>query len=189
MSKKKFLLVLSTVFVMGACSRQTTSASSQANPNAPAVKTAIAEVKDSQGAPVGTAKLQEVPGGVRVMIELKGLPPGTHGAHIHENGKCDSPAFTTAGGHFNPLGKEHGSMNPKGEHVGDLGNVQVGQGGNGTLDAVAKEATLNPSGKTSLLGPNGTAIVIHADPDDLKSNPAGNAGKRIACGVITVVTQ
>jgi len=137
------------------------------------------------GTPVGTATLSETRDGVSVRFQLKGLAPGTHGAHVHAVGKCEPPGFTTAAGHLNTTAKQHGHKNPAGWHLGDVGNVAARA--DGTVDAtlVVRGATLAP-GPMSLLGPNGsTALVIHANPDDEMTDPAGNAGPRIACGVLT----
>ncbi len=144
---------------------------------------AKAELKDAKGQPVGEATLTQTPQGVRIAFNLKDLPPGEHGLHIHEAGKCEAPDFKTAGAHFNPSGKHHGSMNPQGEHAGDLGNLTVNRSGTARTVVVAKAVTLEP-GDNSLLKEGGTSLVIHADKDDLKTDPAGNAGARIACGVI-----
>jgi Cu-Zn family superoxide dismutase len=111
------------------------------------------------------------------------MPPGKHGIHVHAVGRCEAPEFKTAGAHFNPTDKQHGLQNPAGAHSGDLPNLVVDQEGRGKATFTAKGATLG-EGKGSLLGPEGTALVIHADPDDEKTDPAGNSGARIACGVI-----
>jgi superoxide dismutase, Cu-Zn family len=111
------------------------------------------------------------------------LPPGKHGIHIHSAAKCDPPAFTTSGGHLNPAGKKHGLHSPEGAHAGDLPNLEVGKNGKGKGTFTAKGVTLG-EGEGSLFGPDGTALVIHADPDDEKTDPGGNSGARIACGPI-----
>ena len=147
---------------------------------APAAK---ATLHDAQGKEVGTAKLAEVPGGVSVHVQVASLPPGKHGIHVHAAGKCEGPDFKTAGPHFNPTGKKHGAHNPEGAHVGDMPNLDVGKDGKASATFTAKGAKLG-EGEGSLLGPDGTAIVIHADPDDEKTDPAGNSGARIACGVV-----
>lgn len=145
---------------------------------------AVAELINSEGAFVGIAILTELPEGVRIQLKAEGLPPGEHALHIHETGRCEPPDFRSAGGHFNPFGKAHGLENPKGPHAGDLPNVTVPENGSLDVDLVAGEVTLKPGAPHSLLDADGSALVIHAGPDDLTSDPAGNAGPRIACGVI-----
>lgn len=144
---------------------------------------ARATLKDAKGATVGTARLASAGDGVSVELEVAGLPAGTHAFHVHALGKCDPPDFTSAGPHLNPAGKKHGARNPEGHHLGDLPNVVVGAGGKGEARTVVKGATLAP-GPASLLGPQGTALVVHEKPDDEMTDPAGNAGARIACGVV-----
>ena len=139
---------------------------------------AVAMLHDSAGAEVGRATAIEVGGGLRVTVDARGIPAGTHGAHIHTVGACDAPGFTTAGGHWNPTQRQHGSMNPNGQHEGDLPNLVIGSDGRGTLGAVVPGATM-----AGLLDADGAALVVHAGPDDLMTDPAGNSGGRIACGV------
>lgn len=147
--------------------------------------TAKADIKNAAGEVIGAAMLSEQPeGGVAIDLTVSGLTPGEHGIHIHENGKCDPPDFKSAGGHFNPTGKHHGFSNPEGHHSGDLPNLTVGADGKVSGRIVAKDVTLNP-GPNSLLKEGGTSLVIHAGPDDEKTDPAGNSGARVACGVIT----
>lgn len=145
---------------------------------------AQAELINSQGEKVGSAMLTEGPGGVKILLKVSTLPPGLHGFHIHAVGKCDPPGFTSAGGHFNPQGKKHGLKSPEGAHAGDLPNLLVGSEGAVQVEVMAAQVTLG-SGPNSLFHPGGTALVIHANPDDEMTDPAGNAGARIACGVIT----
>ncbi len=142
-----------------------------------------ASLKNADGKDVGTATFTPAQGGVAVQVQVANLPPGMHGIHIHTAAKCDPPDFKTAGGHFNPLGKKHGLHNPEGAHAGDMPNLDVGKDGKAKATFTAKGATLG-EGEGSLFGPDGTALVIHADPDDEKTDPAGNSGARIACGVI-----
>ena len=146
--------------------------------------TAKADLTNSKGENVGTAKLKENPKGVSVALVVSNLPPGVHGFHIHAVGKCEPPDFKSAGGHFNPEGKKHGWENPEGHHAGDLHNLTVDANGNAKVKVVVTGVTL-ADGPNSLFQAQGTALVIHADPDDNKTDPAGNAGPRIACGVIT----
>ncbi len=145
--------------------------------------TAKAELKDAKGQVVGQATLTDSPNGVLVHVALTGMPAGPHAFHIHETGACEAP-FTSAGGHFNPGAKQHGMANPMGMHAGDLPNIQIPTDGALTFDAMARDVTLG-SGANSLFKTGGTAIVIHAAGDDYKTNPAGAAGARIACGVIS----
>ncbi|ABS28248.1 superoxide dismutase family protein [Anaeromyxobacter sp. Fw109-5] len=140
-------------------------------------------LKDAGGKEVGTATFTSGEGGVKVDVVVAGLTPGKHGIHVHAVGKCEPPDFKSAGGHFNPFGKKHGLRNPEGLHAGDLPNLEVGKGGEARATFIAKGATLG-EGEGSLFGAEGTALVVHADPDDERTDPAGASGARIACGVI-----
>src|SRR5574337_1011281 len=148
-----------------------------------APKKAKADLTNAKGDRVGTARLTQKAQGVELALKVSNLPPGVHGFHIHAVGKCEPPDFKSAGGHFNPQGKKHGLENPEGAHAGDMPNLTVGKSGKAQATFTAKGATLG-EGEGSLFGPDGTALVIHADPDDEKTDPAGNSGARIACGVI-----
>ena len=145
---------------------------------------ARADIKNAQGNTVGTASLRETRDGLLIMVNVKGLPEGLHAVHIHAVGKCESPAFTSAGGHFNPLNKKHGLKNPDGPHAGDLPDLYVNSDGLGRYEALLESMTLGP-GQTSIFDSDGSAIVIHLTADDNMTDPAGNSGDRIACGVIT----
>lgn len=162
------------------CAALLLAAAGWAAPKEPA---AHAVLKNAKGEKAGTATFTEVSNGVNVAVRLNNMKPGVHGIHIHEAGKCDAPDFKTAGGHFNPTAKHHGSGNPQGMHMGDLRNISVAANGTGRLKETVKGITLGP-GEDSLFHNGGTALVVHADPDDMKSDPAGNSGARIACGVI-----
>ena len=146
------------------------------------------ELKDAQGKSVGKAVLWSDTGkkagpGVFMKLDLHGLPPGEHALHFHGKAQCDPPDFKSAGPHFNPEGKKHGLENPEGHHAGDMHNFTVRANGQAKLKVLNKDVTLGDDSH-SLFSNGGTALVIHAKADDLKTDPAGNAGDRIACGVI-----
>ena len=144
---------------------------------------AKAELKDAQGQTVGTVVLTDTPHGVLIHATLTNVPAGIHAFHIHQTGTCEAP-FASAGGHFNPGTKQHGITNPMGMHAGDMPNIEVPAGGRLTFDVLDPSVTL-AAGPSSVFDADGSALVIHAGPDDYKTDPAGNAGARIACGVIT----
>ena len=139
------------------------------------------DIHNAQGEKIGTAELTESKDALSISLSASKLSPGKHGIHFHENGKCEGPDFKTAGGHLNPAKKEHGLENPKGSHAGDLPNIEVKADGTVKAKITSHGAALTES---SLLKTGGTALVIHAKVDDQHSNPAGEAGDRIACGVI-----
>lgn len=144
---------------------------------------AHADIVNAQGQKIGTATILPSGSGVRINLEVSQLPPGTHGIHIHTVGKCEGPDFTSAGGHFNPTSKKHGKDNPEGPHAGDLLNIEVAADGTGKTSLSDPNVTL-AGGPNSLFNEAGTALVIHAKGDDYKTDPAGNSGARMACGVI-----
>jgi Cu-Zn family superoxide dismutase len=145
---------------------------------------AEANIRNKDGQEVGRATLVETAEGVRVAVTAFRLPRGPKGVHIHEVGVCQPPAFASAGGHFNPTKRKHGRLHPEGPHAGDLPNLVIGASGEGGIDIVTKAVTLRPGRPNSLFGDNGTSIIIHADPDDEKTDPTGNSGARVGCGVI-----
>jgi Cu-Zn family superoxide dismutase len=156
-----------------------------ANAAKPVKKTTVA-LKDAKGNSVGSATLKTSGKGVEVKLDVKDLPPGVHALHFHQNAKCEPPDFKSAGPHFNPDNKQHGSLNPSGHHNGDMPNFTVAA--NGTSQAKIKNPDVvlgTGTEANSLFANGGTSLMIHAKDDDMKSDPAGNAGDRIACGVIT----
>jgi len=170
----KLLCATMLVILAAACSISTEQASQ-----------ATAELKDKDGNAVGVARFRESSGGVTVDVNVKGLTPGLHAVHVHAVGRCDAPAFTSAGGHFNPAQKKHGYKSPEGAHAGDLPNMLVAKDGTGRFEAFTDGMTLKP-GATSVFDKDGSALVIHAGVDDNITDPTGNAGDRAACGVITM---
>jgi len=169
--KTRLLLVVPALLLASALYGQT------------APKGAHADLVNAEGKSIGTATLVPMDGGVHITATLSNLPPGTHALHIHAVGKCEAPGFTTAGPHFNPENKQHGTENPMGAHAGDLPSFDVYKDGTAHLSVMASHVTLG-AGENSLFHPGGTALVIHEKADDNKTDPAGNAGARIACGVI-----
>jgi Cu-Zn family superoxide dismutase len=167
--RKAILLFILSSFV---------SASSLAKGNSTTV-----QVKDAAGKDVGSIKIKSIATGVELILNLHGLPAGEHAIHFHQNAKCEGPDFKSAGPHFNPDGKQHGLENPKGSHAGDMLDFTVDAKGNAKATIVNKNVNLGTDGH-SLYSNGGTAVVLHAKADDMHSDPAGNAGDRIACGVI-----
>lgn len=151
---------------------------------APTNQRAMSGLLDKDGKAVGSATLSEDRVGLRLELRVVGLPEGFHGVHVHAVGKCEGPEFTTAGAHFNPAGKVHGTLSTNGPHAGDLGNLEVKKDGTGLLSVTTPHLSLVPGASTNVAASGGLAIVIHAQKDDEKTDPTGNSGARIACGVI-----
>ncbi|QDM40909.1 superoxide dismutase family protein [Altererythrobacter sp. TH136] len=149
----------------------------------PQEELARASLTTADGRPAGTVRVVATGSQVSLLAGATGISPGTHGIHLHTTGACRRPDFTSAGGHLNPLNRAHGSLAPGGQHVGDLPNIVVQAGGSGTL--TADLAGTPDQVRAWLFDSDGTAVVIHADPDDYRTDPSGNSGGRIACGVVT----
>ncbi|MBM3927251.1 MAG: superoxide dismutase family protein [Sphingomonadales bacterium] len=149
-----------------------------ASTDAGSAGSATAMLRKADGTQVGRAVATEVNGGIRISLDVMGMPAGPHGAHVHTTGRCDGPDFTTAGGHWNPTNMQHGTMNPAGPHAGDFPNVQIGANGRGQLQMMLPAGTM-----AGMLDGDGAAFVVHAGPDDYRTDPAGNSGGRVACGV------
>ena len=169
----KGLILIASIVLLTGC------ASTMGGPRA----TATANLGDPAGRPAGTARLEQVSGGVHVVLEMTAMRPGAHGVHIHAIGKCDPPGFTTAGGHFNPGNRQHGTLNPQGPHAGDLPNITIEADGAGRMETLTDRVRLEGDG-TSLFDADGSALVVHAGPDDFTTDPSGGSGARIACGAL-----
>jgi len=146
---------------------------------APDVPVSTANLVSSSGAVLGTVRVFSEPTGVMLRIDATGVPAGQHGVHVHTTGRCDPPAFTSAGPHWNPTERKHGHRNPAGFHVGDLGNLGVGADGKLVAGLLVPQATID-----ALRDADGSALVLHAKADDEVTDPSGNSGDRIACAVL-----
>ncbi len=183
-------LMATTLMIVSACSGAPEAGDNNANmmpaENAatPAVTSVRAELLDAEGGKKGEVVVLQQGKDLSVTVSGTGLEPGLHGAHIHMTGACDAPDFKSAGGHWNPANVQHGLDNPQGAHKGDLPNLEIGSDGNGTLSYTVSDATIE-GGAGALMDEDGAAFVIHAGEDDMKSDPAGDAGSRVACGVFS----
>ena len=150
----------------------------------PRESVATVTIRSASGDSLGTLGfVTGANGAARLIGALSGIPAGRHGIHVHQTGRCDAPAFTSAGGHFNPAGKQHGLENPMGSHAGDAPNIEADASMKANVDITFAGATLG-SASNSLLDADGSAVVIHAAADDQRTDPSGNSGARIACGVV-----
>ncbi len=182
------ILTACAIAVIGCAPREktpaadSTPAATSATPATSAIAGATAAVMDAAGHELGTLTLADGATGLTVSGTLRGLAPGVHGIHIHTVGMCEAPKFTTAGGHWNPTTKMHGSENSQGPHFGDMMNITVGADSSATVQLTTMGGSLH--GADMLMDADGAAVVVHATADDYKTDPSGNSGDRIACGVI-----
>ncbi|HSI66898.1 MAG TPA: superoxide dismutase family protein [Planococcus sp. (in: firmicutes)] len=147
------------------------------------------EMMNSDGDMIGTAELTETEEGVRVLLGLQDLEPGTKAIHFHEAGQCETPDFESAGGHFNPTGASHGLDHPEGPHAGDLPNIEIGEDGTINEELIAENVSMTSGEENSLVKEGGTSIVIHESADDGVTQPSGDSGARIACGIVPEVVS
>lgn len=190
-----YLLLFIAVFIVAACQHRPKEPEMQeqvkqdeaieVDKESNEVKPFEVELMDQEGVEVGTATFVEDEDGVHIAVNAHHLIPGEHGFHIHEKGICATPDFESAGGHYNPEGKEHGFDNPRGPHAGDMENLEVNEDGIVEQLVINNQITLEKGKPNSLFTDEGTALMIHSNPDDYVSQPAGNAGERVACGVIS----
>lgn len=188
--KGLFASLLVVGLVASACASDPNAGRSSATPNpeayieSPSSPIANAGFIDKDGRILGTASFRETRLGVRVKVDVRDVLPGKHAMHIHAVGKCDPPDFMTSGGHFNPAGAKHGVAGSPDAHAGDLPHLVIGPDGRGTVTFIAPHLSLNRAASNGLGVAQGTAIVIHASSDDEKTDPSGNSGARVACGVV-----
>ncbi|WP_066520160.1 superoxide dismutase family protein [Sphingobium cloacae] len=169
--------------IVAACATTSEEGASAGSTSAEA-PVAHAKLVSGDGAARGNVKITQAADGLHVFVRGEGLTPGLHAVHVHTTGACTAPDFTSAGGHWNPTGRLHGKDNPQGMHMGDMPNMLAGSDGTGEMEYVIPGGLIS-SGATPLLDADGAALVIHAQADDNKTDPAGNAGGRVACGVLT----
>ena len=173
------------MLAMSACGSEQSTASNTMSPKGAAAGEVVsAMLADKDGKGHGEVLIASGTDGLMVNVMAEGMKPGTYGVHIHTTGKCEGPDFKSAGGHWNPFGKAHGLESGGGGHAGDLPNLVIAEGGTGAISFTVKHATM--SGEGGLMDADGAAFMIHAGPDDMKSDPAGNSGDRIVCGVFAV---
>lgn len=175
------VVLLTVLFILGGCGKASNSKTPVSGKSLDMIE---APLINTEGTEIGEVTLTEGENGVTIQVVAEGLTPGMHGFHIHEKGQCAPPKFESAGGHFNPNEKEHGFENPKGFHLGDLLNIEVGEDGKVDEVVTTAEVTLQRGKGNSILDEDGSSIMIHSKADDYKTDPSGNSGDRIACAVI-----
>lgn len=175
--------LVAALLMLGACMKEQGTAK---GPERTKQIDATAQMRNTAGESIGIVHFEQLALGLELWVDFTDLPPGEHGFHIHETGDCAAADFSSAGGHFNPKGAAHGLDNQAGLHVGDLPNIAVGTDGNVRVRLLIPDVVLSDdgSGRPALLADDGTALVLHSNPDDYRTDPAGGAGDRIACGVI-----
>jgi Cu-Zn family superoxide dismutase len=166
---------------IGACTAPPPPVAASYGPPPSSARTA--DLREPAGRTVARATIEQAGDSLRVRVEAAGLAPGAYGVHLHSTGRCGPPGFATAGPHWNPAGHLHGKDNPRGMHMGDLPNLMVGTDRRGSFEYTIPGGSL-ATGPGALLDPDGAAVMIHAQPDDYRTDPSGNSGARIACGVI-----
>ena len=201
MQLSKFTILCGTALAIAACGGADETAPGEANtgasaeqPNSGPVEEAPAvSLVDGQGQIIGEVRAGDSPQGAVLRVAAQGLPPGTHGMHIHDVGVCEGPAFESAGPHWNPENKQHGLHNPQGPHRGDLPNVTVGADGRLTAEVTIENSNLRGSRlygfANQIFDDNGAALVIHAQPDDMQTDPSGSSGDRIACAELAAASM
>lgn len=174
------LIIASVLLILTGCGQK----KSRVPVSGEKIENVAAPIINVEGKRIGEVEILETAEGMTIDILAEGLPPGKKGIHIHEKGECTLPDFESAGSHLNPHDKEHGFENPKGYHLGDLPNIEVQPNGTVNVSLTLTELTLKPGAENTILDKDGSAIVIHENEDDYKTDPAGNAGARIACAAI-----
>lgn len=175
-------LLLTSVIALASCTSGGASPSERTSSTIVSGPSAAAIVRDAAGRTLGTLTIAETAQGLVTSGTLRGLPPGPHGIHLHAVGRCEAP-FATAGGHWNPTSRMHGFDNPQGSHLGDMRNITVAPDSSVAVSVATRGGTLR--GAAGLIDADGAAIVVHAGADDYRTDPAGNSGARVACGIVT----
>jgi len=183
---------ITSALALAACSREADGTANEAAADAvnaaePAAAPQTMALNGPDGRPVGTVTLSEDPNGVTIKVDASAIPAGTHGVHLHTTGLCEGPKFESAGGHWNPAGKQHGRDNPMGAHLGDLANFEIGDAGTATTTFLVGGVTMSGAAN-ALADADGTSLVVHAKADDYKTDPSGDSGDRIACAVLAPAT-
>ncbi len=186
LKKTGICIVMLMTLLLVACNKEESDQTTNDTKNSGSdkVESKVIDLYNTKKEKIGTAELNEVAKGVVVELKADGLPPGLHGFHFHEKGVCEAPSFESAGAHFNPTDAKHGAEHEEGPHAGDLPNIEVDEEGSVNVTVNAEDVSLSDNDDVSLVDSDGTALVIHENPDDGKTQPTGDAGDRIACGVI-----